>query len=314
MNIVIVGAGALGSLFGGLLARSGEQVWLYNPSFRAHIDAIRARGLLIETGEASWRIQVSATTELSEIEPSVDLLGLFVKAYDTKAALEDVRPLIGPQSWALSLQNGLGSEEIIARFVPAARLLRGSTAQGATLLEPGRIRWAGQGPTVVGLLSGAAKQAPPQAQEIIAALARAGLPAGFTRQLEAVLWEKLLVNAAINPLTALLDLPNGRLVEEPTLRAILSDIIAEALPLARQHGVRLSPEEAVAHVEEICRATSGNISSMLQDLRGGKRTEIDFITGALLEEGRRRGRSLPLNRLLWALISRSTRQARHHRV
>ncbi|HED04370.1 MAG TPA: 2-dehydropantoate 2-reductase, partial [Candidatus Fraserbacteria bacterium] len=227
---------------------------------------------------------------------------------------EGVRPLIGPQSWALSLQNGLGSEEIIARFVPTARLLRGSTAQGATLLEPGRIRWAGQGPTLLGLLPGVAQPPQPQAQEIIAALGRAGLPAGFTRQLEAVLWEKLLVNAAINPLTALLDLPNGRLVEEPTLRVILSDIIAEALPLARQHGVRLSPEEAVARVEQVCRATSGNISSMLQDLRGGKRTEIDFITGALLEEGRRRGRSLPLNRLLWALVAGSTRQARHHRV
>jgi len=143
-----------------------------------------------------------------------------------------------------------------------------------------------------------------RAQEIIAAFNEAGLETEWVEDVESILWEKLLVNAAINPLTALFNCPNGRLALDPTLQAILRDIVAEALPLVRPHGVKLSLDEAIARVETVCRATAENISSMLQDIRRGKRTEIDFINGAVVREGERLKQPPPLNRLLTALVER----------
>jgi 2-dehydropantoate 2-reductase len=303
MRIVIVGAGALGSLFGGLLAQSGQKVFLYNPSNTAHIAAIRADGLHIETPEGILQIAVSATDRLDEIEQPVDLLGIFVKAYDTDKALEGVRGLINKETWALSVQNGIGSEAIISRYVPETRLLRGTTAQGATLVRPGLIRWAGRGQTRLGMLQHLKKPST-RAQEVLAALNHAGIETEWVESVEPILWEKLLINAAINPLTALFDCPNGRLIEDQTLRALLRDIVAEALPLVQPHGVKLSLDEAIARVESVCRATAENISSMLQDIRRKKRTEIDFINGTLVREGERLKQPIPLNRLLTALVQR----------
>lgn len=303
MRIVIVGTGALGSLFGGLLARSGQKVFLYNPSNRAHIAAIRANGLLIETPEGTLQIALSAADRLDEIERSVDLLGIFVKAYDTEKALEGVRSLIGRETWALSVQNGIGSEAVIARYIPKAHLLRGTTAQGATLMQPGLIKWAGRGPTRLGMLQSKKPKAS-RAQEIIAAFNEAGIESAWVEDVESILWEKLLVNAAINPLTALFNCPNGRLALDPTLRAILRDIVVEALPLVQSHDVKLSLDQAIDRVETVCHATAENISSMLQDVRRGKRTEVDFINGALVREGKRLQQPTPLNRLLTTLVQR----------
>lgn len=301
MRIVIVGAGALGSLFGGLLAQSGQKVWLYNPSNIAHIAAIRTDGLHIETPEGTLQIALSATDRLDEIGQPVDLLGIFVKAYDTEKALEGTRSLISKETWALSVQNGIGSEAIISRHVPETHLLRGTTAQGATLVRPGLIKWAGRGPTRLGMFQ-SKKPTASLTQEIIAALNQAGLETEWVTDVDPILWEKLLINAAINPLTALFDCPNGRLVEDSTLRALLHDIVAEALPLVQPHGIQLSLDQAIDRVEAVCRATAENISSMLQDVRRGKRTEIDFINGALVREGERLRQATPINRLLTALV------------
>jgi 2-dehydropantoate 2-reductase len=301
MRIVIVGAGALGSLFGGLLAQSGQQVFLYNPSNRAHIAAIRANGLLIETPEGILQIALSATDRLDEIERPVDLLGIFVKAYDTEKALEGIHDLIEEKTWALSVQNGIGSEAVISRYIPEARLLRGTTAQGATLVRPSLVRWAGRGSTRLGMLQSKKPKAS-RAQEIIAILNQASIESEWVKDVESILWEKLVVNAAINALTALFNCPNGRLVEDSTLRALLRDIVAEALPLVQPHGVRLSLNEVIDRVETVCHATAENVSSMLQDVRRGKRTEIDFINGALVREGERLRQATPINRLLTALV------------
>ncbi len=305
MNVAIVGAGALGSLVGGLLARQGHAVWLYNPSNVEHVKEIQARGLLIETPEGDvWRVEAPATARIDEIPGPVELLGVFVKAYATRDALERAKPLIAPSTWVLSLQNGVGIEELLQRYAPAGRALRGTTAQGATLVAPGRVRWAGRGPTRLGPLSPEAldEVALNELKGIVRALDAAGLEARYEPDVERALWEKLLVNAAINPLTALLGVPNGRLVEDPELRAILRDVVREALPVAQAHGVPLAPEEAIALVEGVCRATARNLSSMLQDVRRGRPTEIDFISGPIVREGERLGVPTPLQRLLWRLV------------
>lgn len=304
MKIAIVGAGALGSLFGALLARSGQQVWLYNPSFVEHIHAICAQGLTLTTEAGEQSISLPAVTAVKDMGETMDLVGIFVKAYDTEQAIQDARALVGEQSWVLSLQNGIGPEEILSRYVPKEQILRGVTAQGATLVKPGVIRWAGRGPTRFGSLTNS--PLPERVTEVVGVFNQAGIEADYAPNVQQLIWEKLLVNAAINPLTALFGVANGALVEDPALRAILQDVTLEALPVVVTHGVHLLADEAVQRVEGVCRATSKNLSSMLQDVRRGKRTEIEFINGAVVREGERLGIPTPLNRLLTQLISKNS--------
>jgi 2-dehydropantoate 2-reductase len=305
MRIAIVGAGAVGSLFGGLLTRSGQEVWLYNCSFVEHIRAIRAEGLRVQSAAGEQKIPVAAVTHARQIPGKMDLVGIFVKAYDTEQAIRDALPLLGEESWVLSLQNGIGPEGILARYLPKKQILRGITAQGATLVEPGVIRWAGRGPTRFGLLETSGPSIPPSAQELVKIFERAGIESQYEPKVELQIWEKLLINAAINPLTALFDVRNGALVEDPMLRAIARDIVQECLPVVADHGVHLSCAEAMGRVEGVCQATAGNLSSMLQDVRRGKRTEIEYINGVIVSEGERLEIPTPLNRLLTQLVHKN---------
>lgn len=304
MRIAIIGAGALGSLFGGLLARRGHKVWLYNPSNVEHISTIRSQGLKIETPEGnSYHIRVSATERIEEVLLPLDIAGIFVKAYRTEEALKQARPLISEGTWLLSLQNGVGFEGLL-RSCAQDRVLRGITSQGATLLEPGVIRWAGRGPTRLGSLVPTDDKRQKQIDLIIQALNEAGIEAYYELDVERLIWEKLLVSAAINPLTALFDVLNGDLLTHPELHEILQGVVREAIPIAAHHRVTLSEEEAIAMVEEVCRATAENLSSMLQDVRRGRRTEVESINGAIVREGERLELPTPLNRLLTELILR----------
>jgi len=303
MKIAIVGAGALGSLFGGLLAKAGHKVWLYNPSNIEHVRAVKAEGLRIETADGQkLHVELPATERMEEVPKPVDLVGIFVKAYRTEEALRQARALIGEATWLLSLQNGVGFEELLLESAPL--VLRGTTAQGATLLAPGRIRWAGRGPTRIGPLIPPKAEAEKLISEIISALNTSGIEAHYEQDIRKALFEKLLVNAAINPLTALFDVPNGELVEDPKLREVLRDVVREAHPIVADQGVTLSLKEAIERVEGVCRATAQNISSMLQDVRKGRQTEIEFINGAIVREGERLKIPTPLNRLLTELVLR----------
>ncbi|MCS6903053.1 MAG: 2-dehydropantoate 2-reductase [Candidatus Bipolaricaulota bacterium] len=300
MRILIIGAGALGSLFGGLLARAGATVQLYNPSQREHIHAIRREGLQIErTGGETLCIRLQATADPHEIEDA-EIVGIFVKAHQTATAISQIAFKIPPSAWVLSLQNGIGLEREILKYISPERFLRGTTAQGATLLGPGRVRWAGVGPTRLGRWQG-----PPIAEidQIIALLNRAGLETEFVTEIERYLWEKLIVNGAINPLTALFDVPNGMIVHDGALREIAHAVAREALPIARRHGVLWNEQEMIERIESVACKTAENISSMLQDVRRGRRTEIEYINGAIVREGRRLNLPTPLNLLLVQLVA-----------
>jgi 2-dehydropantoate 2-reductase len=202
----------------------------------------------------------------------------------------------------LSLQNGIGPEEILARYLPKQRILRGVTAQGATLVEPGVIRWAGQGSTRFGSLVSVGPPAQHEILQLVEVFRQAGIEAHNVERVEPLLWEKLLINAAINPLTALFGIPNGVLLEDSALRLILREVVSETRCIVASHGVQLSSEQAMERVEGVCRATAENLSSMLQDVQRGKRTEIDFINGVVVREGERLGIATPLNRLLTQLV------------
>lgn len=308
MKILIVGAGALGSLIGGLLARAGATVQLYNPSQREHICVICREGLQIErAGGETLCIQLPATADPHEIADA-DLIGIFVKAHQTAEALGQIASKIAPRAWVLSLQNGVGLESEILKYISPERFLRGTTAQGATLLGPGRVRWAGVGPTRLGRWNG-----PPTAEtdQIVTLFNRAGLETEFVPDVERLLWEKLMVNAVINPLTALFDVPNGAIVHDAELREIAHAVAREALPIARQHGILWSDHEMIERIETVACRTAENLSSMLQDVRRGRPTEIEYINGAIVREGRRLNLSTPLHLLLVKLIQISAKKESH---
>ncbi len=284
-----MGAGAVGSLFGGLLARSGLDVTLVGRP--VHMDAVRKRGLRIE-GLTRATVRPRAATR----PPEGDLVLLAVKSYDTARALRSIR--LSKRGAVLTLQNGAGNaEQVAARFGPR-RTLAGVTSCGALLAGPGRVVHTGRGPTVVGEWKSPATV---PARRVVALFQRAGIPASVTRDIRAELWRKLVVNAAINPLTALTGLPNRAVAEVPGLRGLAASVVDEAARVARARRIPIGADPGRL-VLEVARKTGANRSSMLRDVEQGRRTEIDAITGALLREAERAGVEVPVNRMLYDLV------------
>lgn len=296
MRIAVVGAGAMGSLFGGLLAADHE-VLLVDP-WREHVDRINQAGLEIEREGRSRLVTVRAVTDAAEAGP-VDLILICVKSYHSEAAAETARRLLGPDTLALSLQNGLGNGEIIAAAVGARRTVVGVTAHGATVLGPGRISHRGSGDTAFGPLEGLPT---PGIHAVAAAFNRAGIAATVTDRPLAAVWGKLLVNVGINALAAITRLRNGDLLEhEGTLR-LMEAAVEEAAAVAAAKKIDIPYPNPAAHCQAVARATGGNIASMLQDVLNRRRTEIEFINGAVVREGRAAGVDTPVNATLTALV------------
>lgn len=299
MRVAVIGAGAMGSLFGGRLAETGlHEVWLFD-RWAEHVEALRTQGLLLIAPDGTEeRIAVNATTDLSAIPRPVDLVLIAVKSHATQVAAEMALPLLGSDGFALTLQNGLGNWEIIAKVVGPGRTIQGVTSQGATRLGPGRVRHAGSGPTYLA----ATPEQMPGVAVIAAAFSAAGIPTSIEPNLERLVWGKLVVNAGINALTALLRVENGVLTEVPEARALLSQAVAEAVAVAQAAGITLPYDDPVAQVLSVAEGTAANRSSMLADVLRGAPTEIDFINGAIVREAERLGIETPVNRTLTALV------------
>lgn len=298
MKIAILGAGAMGSLFGGKLALAGTDVVLYDIN-REHIDRVRAQGLEIEeSADGSRRTARPAATAEPREARGADVLVVFVKSTGTEAVAAQFRDIASPGSIVVTLQNGLGNEEIIRRHFGAERTAAGVTSQGATFLGPGRVRHAGSGPTHLGMSDRANERLGP----FVEALNRAGLEAHIAERVERLVWGKLIVNVGINALTALLGVTNGRLPELEDTRALMRELVEEALNVARAAGVEIGLTDPVQAVFEVAEKTGRNRSSMLQDFDRRRPSEIDFINGAILREAGRLGIDVPVNRTVTRLV------------
>jgi 2-dehydropantoate 2-reductase len=295
MRVAVVGAGAMGGVFGFSLAGVADVVLV--DSWAEHVAAINAHGLRCEVDGVERARPVRAVTDPAAAGVCEAALVL-VKARQTPWAAEACRVLLAGGGVAYTLQNGLGGLEVLAAALGAERAGQGVTALGGTLLGPGRVRHAGRGPTTLGATPDRAR-----AEALAALLTSAGLPAGVSDNVEALVWGKLVVNAGINALTALLRVPNGALAEEAAARALLAAAAEEAAAVAAARGVLLPYAEPVAHVEAVARATGANRSSTLQDVLRGAPTEIDVINGAVAREGARLGVPTPLNSALAALVA-----------
>jgi 2-dehydropantoate 2-reductase len=296
MKTAVIGAGAMGSLFGGLLARSGEEVWLVD-IWRDHVEAIRSRGLQFEDQGETSAIPVRATTEIGDVGRA-DLVLLFVKTYHTEKAVSDALPLVKEDTVFLTLQNGLGNEEAICRQVDRTKVLLGVTGRGATLLGPGHIRNGGTGKTFIGELGGAMSE---RTVRIAQTFSRAGLEMEVSPRIHDLVWDKLLVNVGINVLGALTGYKNGQLLDQPETRNLMEALVREAAEVARRLGVQLTgdPLERVRAVAEL---TAQNRCSMGQDIDFKRKTEIDVINGAVVREAERLGIPAPVNRTVAQLI------------
>jgi len=296
MKVAIVGSGAMGSLFGALLTESGEEVWLLD-TWSEHVATINGEGLKVEREGVQRTVAAKATNDPVAIG-LVDLVVVFVKSTQTRAAAEIVRGLAGSAGRVLTLQNGIGNADIISEFIAPHQVLTGTTSHGATLLGPGSIRHAGKGPTVIGSW---ADGDPGVSEQIAGVLNKAGIDTETVTDVRRVMWEKLMINVGINAITALTDIKNGELLDREATRALSQRAVEEAMAVARAENIPVR-DDTVKHVFEVARATSVNRSSMGQDVDNRRITEIDAINGIIVREGEKHGIDTPVNRTLWALI------------
>ena len=285
MRIIIFGAGAMSCLFAARLAQVA-QVTLID-EWKQAIDSIRERGILYEDSVCTRTAEVCAA-HLGAPVSAVDLAIVLVKSWQTESIAQFLVNYLTPGGLAISLQNGLGNVEKLG-----ARAFPGATSQGATLLGPGHVKEGGTGTThvvapdwVVELLKSggfdAYRCSPPEAQSL--------------------LWGKLCVNCAINPLTALLRVCNGDLLKRPAAKDLMVRAAMECASVARAKGICLPFADPESHVEQIAEKTALNKSSMLQDILRGAPTESDAINGAVVRAGSQAGVATPVNAMLWQLM------------
>lgn len=294
MRIVVFGAGAMGSWIGGLLANAGHDVTLV--ARPEHAAVVAAKGLHVE-GKTELHARPRAVARAADA-PVPELLILAVKAYATRAALADAAPLLGARTLVLSMQNGLGNVERIAEVVDDRRVFAGVTTHGVTFVEPGRVRHAGVGYFRVGSPFNEHEKA-----RVVADVLRgAGLDVEHTDKIVGELWAKVVVNCAINPLTAITGLRNGALLEIPALRELMQRAVEEAVDVARAENAPLPDEDMLLRARRVAELTASNKSSMLQDVERGRPTEIDAICGEIVARGVRHGIDTPVNLSLRALV------------
>ncbi|MGI6711196.1 MAG: ketopantoate reductase family protein [Bacillota bacterium] len=297
MKIIVVGAGAMGSLVGGLLAEKGADVTLYDVAYE-HINTIRNKGLIIEYEGRRRVINVNATEKVKELGKA-DLLVVLVKSYDTGEALRGIEACLTSRTSVLTLQNGLGNIEAIREVVPPQQILAGVTSHGAMLLEPGMVRHNGGSKTYVGAVD---KNERARAQWAARVLNLAGIETQVSEDIMGAVWTKLIVNAAINPLTAITGRFNGELVEDKDLLILMEAIVQEAVLVAKALDMELQHEDMFEYVQTICRVTAQNRSSMLMDIIRGRRTEINAINGSIVGLGVRYLVPTPVNRCMTHLV------------
>ena len=298
MKIAVVGAGAMGSLFGALLAESGNEVWLCDIR-KDHIDAVRQNGLMLEYEAQTRRVKINAAVDPQQIGES-DLVLIFVKSIHTESAAQTAALLAGRNGLVLTLQNGMGNADTIAAHFAANRIIVGTTAHGATMLGPASIRHAGKGPTTLGIWVGGKKEFQ-IAQNTAALFTRAGIESTAVEDIRPVIWDKLIVNAGINAITALTGIKNGQILDLECTRQLSRAAVEEAAAVAGAQGVEIRKDPA-AHAFAVARATSANRSSMGQDVDHGRGTEIAAINGFVVREADRMGIAAPVNRTLAALV------------
>jgi 2-dehydropantoate 2-reductase len=297
MRTLIYGAGAMGSLVGGLLAQNYEVTLLGREQ---HMSTISETGLRI-TGLNDITVHPNAITDLTELPKNLlpELIIITVKSYDTQNIIPEIQKIINDNTIILSLQNGLDNEHQLKNAFPDNTIVGGVTCHGITFLEPGHVYHAGTGETQIGVYGGENTE---KTNALANMLNDIGIKVDITDNIEGEIWAKVAVNASINPITAITGLKNGSLLKIPELTKLLEATCKEVIRVAKASKISLPSCNILEKTKNVVRNTAGNKSSMLQDIERGKRTEIDSINGAVAKIGLDHNTPTPVNESLTTLV------------
>jgi 2-dehydropantoate 2-reductase len=298
LDIAILGAGAMGSLFGGVLAEAGHRVTLVDID-DAHLDAIRREGLRLTTDTASRIVSNLRVSRPEHAGPAPELLIVFTKTMHTEAALTSAQALLGPHTAVLSLQNGLGNVERIARYAARERVMVGMTTWPAD--KSGSAQVSSHGSGEIRLMS-ADGQSYAHVQRTVDALNSAALNCAADPGVWSAIWEKVAFNAALNSLCALTQCTVGALSNVPDGEALTLKIVAEAAAVARANGIAFDEAHVVGNVRHALAHHRAHRPSMLQDVLAGRKTEIEAINGAVVAAARAAGIATPCTECLLQLV------------
>lgn len=294
--ILISGTGALATLFAARLSASGHPVTMLG-SWENGLRTLNENGARLVDANGTEQVHpVEATNDPADCRGARYALVL-VKSWQTERVARQLAECLAEDGLALTLQNGMGNREHLAGTLGLPRVALGVTTTGATLLGPGLARAGGEGVISV--------EAHPRLGPLEAALTGAGFKVQVVNDAAALMWGKLVINAAINPLTALLRVPNGELLQRPAAHLLMRVLAQETAAVATAQGIHLPFEDAAKAAEDVARRTASNHSSMFQDIRRGAPTEIDAICGAISQTGEKLGVPTPVNRICWHLTRAS---------
>lgn len=296
MKIAVLGCGAMGALYGGYLSQNNEVTLVdRNPE---RIAKIQKDGLRIAEPDGSAKIyRPGVTGDTSGMQP-VDLVILFVKAMQSEAALEKNRALIGRDTYLMTLQNGSGHEETLRRFADDAHVVIGTTQHNSAVTGVGEIRHGGSGWTHIGALTGDAARL----EAIRTAFASCGFETDCMQDIKRLIWQKMLTNVSASVLTGVLQVPMGFIAENPNAWALCETLVREAVAVAAGEGIEFDADEKVAEVRKVCTDSPAGLTSIYADLRDGRRTEVDTISGSVVRASDRNGVPAPTHRAMVRLV------------
>jgi 2-dehydropantoate 2-reductase len=297
VKIAVVGAGAMGSIFGARFADAGHQAVLVDVATPL-VDKINADGVTVVRGDDEMVTHVPATADPAGVGEA-DLVVFCVKCYHTAAAARMARPLVGPDTVVASLQNGWGNGDVLAEVFPPEQLAVGVTYNSGTVLDVGRVAHPGVGPTVIGPFAG---EDGAGAGRVAQALRDGGLEASVVSPVRPEIWKKLILNAATLPTAALTGMPAGELTAHDPMHELVSAVARESVAVAQALGYAISEQERIDAIHALLTRAGPSKASMLQDFEAGRRTEIDVINGAVVRAGDETGTPVPLNRALVQLV------------
>lgn len=296
MRIAVLGAGAMGGLFGAYLSRENDVILIdINP---AVVERINTRGLEVREPDGSSAVFHPRAAENARGLTPVDLIIIFMNARFSEAALGGNPELIGPDTYLMTLQNGSGHEDTLAKFAAADRIIIGTTQHNANAPEPGVTNHGGSGVTHLGCVSGAAARLQPIADTFTAC----GLNADVSDNVQKMIWNKMFTNVSASALTGALQVPLGFISRDENAWKLCRQLIREAVDVAAALGMDFDYDEKVAEVKAVCDNSPGGLTSIYSDLRSGRRSEVDTISGSVVRAGEKAGVPTPSHSFLVALI------------
>jgi 2-dehydropantoate 2-reductase len=297
VKVTIIGPGALGTLLAANLTRGKNEVHILdNSSERAK--KLSLNGIRLEGLSGSYKAKINVTTEAEKIG-ICEAVFLCVKSYDTENALKGIKDLIGENTYVISLQNGLGNLQLIGEYIDSNKIIGGVTSQTAALIDDGYVKHTARGETIIGQESGKVLGA---IREISSVMNKANFPTKISKDINSIIWSKLVINVGINALSSITRLKNGMLVKNEYTREIMRRAVTEAVKVAKRKRIKLTYDDPIQKAEAVCRATSEDLSSMLQDILNRRQTEIDFINGAIIRQAKSLNIKTPTNEMLLELV------------